>query len=125
MKTGKRSVLLSSLLIAQVIGFCDVLAVSGQWCGSPISPPPTPKPTPPPPPCQPNDKCKECSASPCYVASGHYVRSEQDLAVKTNGFPLLAERNYRSTHAIDGPTGFGWLSSVISRLYYGVFLYSA
>jgi RHS repeat-associated protein len=37
----------------------------------------------------------------------------------------MASRRYQSTHAIDGPMGFGWISSVSARLYYATYLFAA
>ena len=96
-----------------------------QWCGPPL-PPKTPTPVPTPPPkCQPKDDCHDCSGSPCYVATGTYVTTQHDLSIRTIAFPISVGRNYRSTHGIDGPMGFGWSSSVTPRLYYALYLFSA
>ncbi len=71
----------------------------------------------PPPP--------QCQGSPCYVGSGAYGDSVIDLLIPTAGVPLVVRRLYDSTHAIDGPLGYGWISSISARLYYATYLFSA
>src|SRR5713226_3618649 len=81
----------------------------GGWCGTPVEPPQ-------PPPTEPSCNCEqECTASPCYVASGNLILSESDLQIRTAGFHLQALRNYHSGRVVDGPTGYGWTSNLTSR----------
>ena len=109
------------------------LPVSAQnYCNNPVPPcdpndPASPcyKPPDPPPKCEPK-VCDKCTKSPCYVGSGAYEWEENsDLNIRTTGFPIDVKRLYRSTHAIDGESGYGWVSSLSSRLYYAVFLKAA
>ncbi len=90
----------------------------------PTSPSPVPDPTPPHPPpgtvC-----CNQCTGSPCYVASGVYETRVTDLELPTPGFPLVASRTYQSSHAIDGPTGYGWTSNLATHLFYTTYLFAA
>ena len=101
------------------------------WCAIPF------------PPCDPNssnslcyqppkpdprcgeEQCETCRKSPCYVGTGSYEVAATDLSIRTNGFPLRVARRYDSTHAIDGPLGFGWTSGLVARLYHAVYLYAA
>jgi RHS repeat-associated protein len=101
------------------------------YCNNPVPPcnPNDPasscyKPPDPPPKCEPK-VCDKCTKSPCYVGSGVYAFDEKDLEIATTGFPIAVTRLYQSSHAIDGESGFGWTSSLSSRLYYAVFLKSA
>src|SRR5579863_4604035 len=67
----------------------------------------------------------QCTASPCYAATGTYTTSATDLSLPTTGFPLEAARVYSSTRVIDGPLGVGWQSSLTPRLYYATYLMAA
>jgi len=130
-KTVYRSSLRSALFLA---GAAALLALSAlvrppdvaQACsGTNLAPTRTPTPRPTPDPrCEPKD-CEKCQKSPCYVASGSYRASATDLQIRTAGFPLTVARSYDSTMAFDGPMGFGWSSSLIVRLYYATYLFSA
>ena len=101
------------------------------WCGNP-SPPcsedspgsPCYKPKPPDPRCEPVS-CGKCTKSPCYVGTGVYADVTTDLQIPTNGFPLTVARKYESSHAIDGPAGYGWTLSLSARLYYTTYLFAA
>lgn len=127
MRTTSKPRLLALVLgavLACLFGARQGLAQYPNWCEN-AAPAPTPRPPEPPsPPCEPKE-CDKCTNSPCYVSSGTYVMDEQDLRIRTNGFPLVASRHYQSTLAIDGPLGIGWTSSVTSRVYYAVYLFSA
>jgi RHS repeat-associated protein len=101
------------------------------WCGSPVPPcelsnPSSPcyRPKPPDPRCEPR-RCGKCTKSPCFVGSGAYVAEATDLQLPTPGFALVLSRSYESTHAIDGPLGYGWTSSLAARLYYATYLLAA
>jgi RHS repeat-associated protein len=59
------------------------------------------------------------------VASGVYETRATDLELPTAGFSLLASRTYQSSHAIDGPIGYGWTSNVTTHLYYTTYLFAA
>src|SRR5215831_4486389 len=135
MKTQRGHLLLRSLTLAALLAFSGSGSLLGQnWCNNPVpTPQPTPRPTPPPvcepkeceqKPCDLYPHCK-CKKSPCYVGSGVYEAKADDLTIKTSGFPLRAGRAYSSATAIDGPMGFGWTYSLISRLFYAVYLFSA
>jgi RHS repeat-associated protein len=69
--------------------------------------------------------CDNCTESPCYVASGVYETKTVDLELPTQGFPLSAARKYQSSHTIDGPTGYGWTTSLAAHLYYAAYLLAA
>ncbi len=107
---------------------CTTYTVPETTCGAPV-PPCDPHdttsscycPDEQDPQCEIQDKpCKgeRCQGSPCYVASGIYETSALDLQLPTNGFPLTLGRIYNSSHAIDGPLGRGWTSSLDARVYY-------
>jgi len=125
MKVQRGRLLLRSLSLAVLLAFSAAEALLAQnWCNNPVpTPSPTPRPTPPPP-CEPTD-CPKCKKSPCYVGSGAYQTKANDLTIRTAGFPLRAGRSYQSAIAIDGPLGFGWTSSLVVRLFYAVYLFSA
>ena len=89
--------------------------------GTPPAPPPPPK---PPNPCVPY-KCKNCSASPCFLASGVYTTDDLDLKVETPSFMLFAARTYESNRAVDGPVGVGWKSSLLPRVHHAAYLLAA
>src|ERR1039457_7291776 len=58
------------------------------------------EPGPPLPPCGCDGNCNK---SPCYVATGAYVASADDLSLPSAaGLPLSMSRNYQSTRLIDG-----------------------
>ena len=75
--------------------------------------------------CEPEIPCEKCRRSPCYVGTGGYASEVTDLLIRTNGFPISVERMYRSTHRIDGASGYGWVSGLSARLHYAVYLKSA
>jgi RHS repeat-associated protein len=54
-----------------------------------------------------------------------YVTDATDLEIPAVGFPLLLARHYETTQAIDGPTGYGWTSSLSAHLYHTTYLLSA
>lgn len=115
-------------LLAMALAFP---AAAQNYCNNPVPPcdPNNPasacyKPPDPPPKCEPKI-CDKCTKSPCYVGSGVYSFDAQDLKIATAGFPIEVTRLYQSTHAIDGESGYGWTSSLSSRLYYTVFLKAA
>jgi RHS repeat-associated protein len=92
----------------------------GGWCGAATYP------GDPPPGSHPFCRCQEeCTGSPCYVASGNLVQSEADLQIRTAGFPLQVARSYDSGRVVDGPTGYGWTSNLVARLYYATYLFQA
>ncbi len=128
MKTTLKPLLLPLVLALGTAGLFIARSARGQynsWCDNPApTPQPTPQPTPAPK-CQPEDPCKHCTSSPCYVASGTYVTKAKDLTVRTAGFPIEIERQYRSTLAIDGTSGYGWTSSITPRIYYALYLFTA
>lgn len=107
-------------------------AAAGQnYCNNPVPPcdPNDPRsacyrPPEPPPECEPYE-CDKCTKSPCYAASGVYVSRVRDLRIPTTGFPIEVGRLYQSNHAIDGESGYGWVSSLSARLHYAVYLKSA
>lgn len=106
-------------------------ARAGNYCNNPVPPcdPNDPKsscykPPEPPPKCEPLH-CDKCTKSPCYAGSGVYTTSVTDLELRTTGFPIALTRLYQSSHAIDGSSGYGWVSSLSSRLYYATYLKSA
>jgi RHS repeat-associated protein len=112
-------------------GLLALPAAAQNYCNNPVPPCDTNdpasgcyKPPDPPPKCEPKE-CDKCTKSPCYVGSGAYEWSADDLSIKTTGYPIEVKRLYRSTHAIDGESGYGWVSSLSSRLYYAVFLKAA
>ncbi|HVT05226.1 MAG TPA: RHS repeat-associated core domain-containing protein [Thermoanaerobaculia bacterium] len=76
-------------------------------------------------PCYPGPNPKPCSASPCTAQGGVYFFSETDLNIPTNGFPLTAYRLYRSSHLVDGPMGYGWVSGLTSRVFYAAYAIGA
>jgi RHS repeat-associated protein len=125
MKTQYGRLLLRSLTLAALLALSGAGSLLAQnWCDNPVpTPQPTPRPTPPPV-CEPKE-CDKCTKSPCYVGSGTYTTNADDLTIKTTGFPLRSGRAYGSSTAIDGPMGFGWTYSLISRLFYAVYLFSA
>lgn len=81
------------------------------------------------PPVDPDTRCDppcKCTNSPCYIGLGVYAKSAQDLNVRSAaGFPLVASRSYLSSQIADGPMGYGWMPSVVSRLSYSTYQYSA
>lgn len=106
-------------------------AAAQNYCNNPIPPcdpndPGSPcyKPPEPPPKCEPI-VCDKCTKSPCFVGSGVFINDAQDLEITTTGFPIAITRHYMSTHTIDGESGYGWTSSLSTRLYYAVYLKSA
>src|SRR6516164_582308 len=115
MKTQYGRLLLRSLTLAALLALSGAGSLLAQnWCDNPVpAPQPTPRPTPPPV-CEPKE-CDKCTKSPCYVGSGTYTTNADDLTIKTTGFPLRSGRAYGSSTAIDGPMGFGWTYSLISR----------
>jgi RHS repeat-associated protein len=126
----KTRLLTAALFLATLL--LGALQVRAQgYCNNPVPPcdPGDPGsgcyvPPDPPPTCEPLS-CGKCTKSPCYVGSGVFVWDEQDLEVGTNGAPLRLSRHYLSTHAIDGPLGYGWTSSLATHLYYVTYLYAA
>jgi RHS repeat-associated protein len=54
-----------------------------------------------------------------------FVWHMTDVNIGTHGFPIEASRHYISTRAIDGPTGYGWNSSLAARLHYTTYLFAA
>lgn len=106
-------------------------ARAGNYCNNPVPPcdPKDPssdcyKPPDPPPKCEPK-VCDKCTKSPCYTGSGVYVSDAVDLKIATTGFPIEVMRHYQTTRAIDGESGYGWTSSLSTRLYDAVYLKSA
>ncbi len=107
-------------------------AQNGNFCNNAV-PPCNPKeigsPCYVPPPekekCEPEIPCKKCTRSPCYVGTGGYASEATDLAIRTNGFPITVSRMYRTSHRIDGESGYGWVSGLSARLYYAVYLKAA
>lgn len=98
------------------------------FCNNPVPPcatddPASPcyKPPDPPAKCEP-EVCGKCTKSPCYVGSGVYVRNEQDLMITAVSEPIEVSRRYQSTRVIDGQTGYGWTSSLSTRLHYTAYL---
>lgn len=81
-------------------------------------------PPPPNPQCEPLD-CDKCTRSPCYAATGVYVSNATDLHLDTRSGPIDAARFYQSSQAIDGDTGFGWISSLSAHLYATMYLKAA
>ena len=101
------------------------------YCNNPVPPcdpndrsSPCYKPDDPPPKCEPKE-CDKCAKSPCYVGSGVYGFDASDLEIRTTGMPIKVTRRYQSSHAIDGQSGYGWVSSLSARLHYAVFLKAA
>lgn len=118
----------AALLLALLL---PLRAAAQNYCNNPIPPcdtndPASPcyKPPEPPPKCEPI-VCDKCTKSPCFVGSGVFINDAQDLEIATAGFPIAITRHYQSTHTIDGESGYGWTSSLSTRLYYAVFLKSA
>src|SRR5688572_33071592 len=108
------------LAIAAALLLCTALAphaFAQGYCTIPGTPPFPPPPQKPPKPCAPY-KCKNCSESPCFLASGVYTTAALDLQVPTPSFSLVAARSYESNRAVDGPIGVGWTSSLSARVYY-------
>ena len=104
MRMRSASLLIRFLVLAVVLAFSR-RRIGGPVVWRPRDPHRTRQPKPPPPPCQPTDPCKNCTSSPCFVASGTYVTSATDLTIRTAGFPISIGRQYRSTLAIDGTVG--------------------
>jgi RHS repeat-associated protein len=103
---------------------CSSGCAGGGGGGGGAGPSPVPGPKNPPP--VPGTACcNQCTGSPCYVASGVYETRATDLELPTSGFSLLASRTYQSSHAIDGPTGYGWTSNLAAHLYYTTYLFAA
>lgn len=92
------------------------------YCAKPINPPQPPV-TDPDPRCDP--PCK-CTNSPCYLGLGVYTSSATDLMVRTGAGSLIsASRQYLSSQIADGPMGFGWMPSVVSRISYATYAFAA
>ncbi|MGH9315575.1 MAG: RHS repeat-associated core domain-containing protein [Thermoanaerobaculia bacterium] len=116
-----RKWLAAVLAAGALLGSCG--AASGvqvtPFCTVPI--PPTSPPQPPEPsyctPCT-------CTGSPCYVASGSFQFSSTDLSIPTAGLPLEVTRSYRSAIFIDGPMGYGWTPSFLSKILLTLYLYA-
>ena len=125
------SPLRTALLTAAIGASVVTAAEAGSWCGTPVTPcdpfDPTSNcyiPPPPDPRCEPRE-CDKCTRSPCFTGTGVYTRSATDLALPAVGYTLVASRRYESSHFIDGPTGYGWTSSLAARLYYTTYLFAA
>src|ERR1700726_1589447 len=140
--------ILIAFFVASALLFLTSPLTAG-FCNNPFTPGPAPPATPPacssgcaggggggggagpspvpgpknPPPVPGTACCNQCTGSPCYVASGVYETRATDLELPTSGFSLLASRTYQSSHAIDGPTGYGWTSNLAAHLYYTTYLF--
>ena len=121
----------SASLMSVVVALLMLLA-PGAWAQSqtfcnnetkPCNPDVPPKPGElgcfrPPPESAKCEPCQSCTRSPCHVGSGAYSTEAVDLAIPTSGFPITVSRRYQSTRLIDGESGYGWVSSLSTRLYY-------
>jgi RHS repeat-associated protein len=119
-----RSVPVKSLIAGIAVLGLGAACASGSsaWCGELYTPPSTP-PMDPARPCF--EKCNNCTGSPCYLGTGVYGASATDLRVKAvAGFPLEVSRRYLSSQIADGPMGYGWMPSVVSRLTYSTYQYA-
>src|ERR1700682_4199917 len=118
-------------LLLGLLFFVVAPTLKAQWCPQPSTPCDTPdplspcySPPDPDPKCEPVE-CEKCTKSPCYAGTGVYVTNAVHIATPTTGLLLMWARHYQSTNASDGPLGFGWTSSLMTRLYYAAYLFSA
>ena len=130
--TAKQSAFLLSVALSGLLLVAGADTASAQtpnpWCAKEHNP----KPAPPPDP-DPRCSCGEkdgdgekCQGSPCYLGSGVYSTSVLDLQVRVSaGWPLTVTRRYLSSQISDGPMGYGWMPSVVSRLSYATYQLAA
>src|SRR5262249_7812099 len=68
---------------------------------------------------------ENCTGSPCYVKTGNYTTSSNDLQLRTVGPPLSVFRNYESAKRVDGVSGIGWSTTAEARISYLTYLFAA